>query len=197
MNVLSGTSWTLNFMCIVYTSGLYFEELILYNKGCEWRPWNMVSCIKRSLSGSSTGIYIILVLKSLYSSSLDWGHFSSFSMHQIYATSVTLLYTLLYNIIYNYLKWGHLTNQDSWPCPWCPDQRKFTVCMYTSAYLLYVDMCRPTYTLFPQVPLVIVDSIYYGKFVLTPLNILLYNVFGKGGPDLYGRYWYWQGVCLM
>ena len=37
-----------------------------------------------------------------------------------------------------------------------------------------------------QVPLVIIDSIYYGKFVLAPLNILIYNVFGKGGPNLYG-----------
>ena len=37
-----------------------------------------------------------------------------------------------------------------------------------------------------QVPLIIVDSIYYGKFVFAPWNILLYNVFGKGGPNLYG-----------
>ena len=37
-----------------------------------------------------------------------------------------------------------------------------------------------------QVPLVAIDSIYYGKLVLTPLNIVLYNVFGKGGPNLYG-----------
>ena len=34
----------------------------------------------------------------------------------------------------------------------------------------------------------VVDSIYYGKFVCTPLNIILYNVFGKGGPNLYGEY---------
>ena len=37
-----------------------------------------------------------------------------------------------------------------------------------------------------QAPLVAVDSVYYGRLVLTPLNIVLYNVFGKGGPDLYG-----------
>jgi len=36
-------------------------------------------------------------------------------------------------------------------------------------------------------PLATVDSLYYGKFVLAPLNILRYNVFGKGGPDLYGE----------
>ena len=39
-----------------------------------------------------------------------------------------------------------------------------------------------------QVPLVAVDSVYYGKLVLAPLNIVLYNVFGKGGPDLYGMH---------
>ena len=33
----------------------------------------------------------------------------------------------------------------------------------------------------------VIDSIYYGKFVLAPLNIIIYNVFGKGGPDLYGE----------
>ena len=38
-----------------------------------------------------------------------------------------------------------------------------------------------------QVPLVIVDSIYYGKLVCAPLNIIMYNVFGKGGPNLYGE----------
>ena len=39
-----------------------------------------------------------------------------------------------------------------------------------------------------QVPLAVVDSLYYGKFVLAPLNILWYNVFRRGGgPDLYGK----------
>ena len=37
-----------------------------------------------------------------------------------------------------------------------------------------------------QVPLVAIDSVYYGRPVLAPLNIVLYNVFGKGGPNLYG-----------
>nr|CDJ91310.1 Alg9 mannosyltransferase domain containing protein [Haemonchus contortus] len=31
-----------------------------------------------------------------------------------------------------------------------------------------------------------VDSYYYGKRVLAPLNIVLYNVFSEHGPDLYG-----------
>uniref|UniRef100_A0A3Q2QSV8 Mannosyltransferase n=1 Tax=Fundulus heteroclitus TaxID=8078 RepID=A0A3Q2QSV8_FUNHE len=36
------------------------------------------------------------------------------------------------------------------------------------------------------VPLVVVDSFFYGKLVIAPLNILLYNVFSEHGPDLYG-----------
>ncbi|XP_064424785.1 alpha-1,2-mannosyltransferase ALG9 isoform X2 [Latimeria chalumnae] len=44
------------------------------------------------------------------------------------------------------------------------------------------------------VPLVCVDSYYYGKLVIAPMNIVLYNVFTPHGPDLYvqnlGRpYW--------
>uniref|UniRef100_A0A6I8PFP7 Mannosyltransferase n=1 Tax=Ornithorhynchus anatinus TaxID=9258 RepID=A0A6I8PFP7_ORNAN len=41
------------------------------------------------------------------------------------------------------------------------------------------------------VPMVIVDSYYYGKLVIAPLNIVLYNVFTSHGPDLYGTEpWY-------
>ncbi|KAM8927591.1 alpha-1,2-mannosyltransferase ALG9 [Pelodytes ibericus] len=36
------------------------------------------------------------------------------------------------------------------------------------------------------VPLVAVDSYYYGKLVIAPLNIVIYNVFTNHGPDLYG-----------
>jgi alpha-1,2-mannosyltransferase len=36
------------------------------------------------------------------------------------------------------------------------------------------------------VPVAYIDSHYYGKFVLSWLNIIAYNVFGGGGPDLYG-----------
>lgn len=32
-----------------------------------------------------------------------------------------------------------------------------------------------------------VDSYFYGKAVVAPLNILLYNVFTPHGPDLYGN----------
>ncbi|KAG9351484.1 hypothetical protein JZ751_022734 [Albula glossodonta] len=35
-------------------------------------------------------------------------------------------------------------------------------------------------------PVVAVDSYYYGKLVIAPLNIILYNVFTPHGPDLYG-----------
>lgn len=38
-----------------------------------------------------------------------------------------------------------------------------------------------------QVPLILVDSYYYGKLVVAPLNAVFYNVFNThGGPELYG-----------
>uniref|UniRef100_A0A8C0XZ42 Mannosyltransferase n=1 Tax=Castor canadensis TaxID=51338 RepID=A0A8C0XZ42_CASCN len=41
------------------------------------------------------------------------------------------------------------------------------------------------------VPVVVIDSYYYGKLVIAPLNIVLYNVFTAHGPDLYGTEpWY-------
>lgn len=36
------------------------------------------------------------------------------------------------------------------------------------------------------VPMVLVDSLIYGKLVIAPLNIVMYNVFGGAGPELYG-----------
>lgn len=36
------------------------------------------------------------------------------------------------------------------------------------------------------VPMVWVDSLYFGKFVVAPINIILYNVFTNHGPNLYG-----------
>lgn len=35
-------------------------------------------------------------------------------------------------------------------------------------------------------PMIWIDSIYYGRFVLAPLNIIMYNVFTSHGPDIYG-----------
>lgn len=37
-----------------------------------------------------------------------------------------------------------------------------------------------------MVPLIMVDSKHFGKLVIAPLNIVLYNVFTSHGPDLYG-----------
>uniref|UniRef100_A0A182VXH3 Mannosyltransferase n=1 Tax=Anopheles minimus TaxID=112268 RepID=A0A182VXH3_9DIPT len=36
------------------------------------------------------------------------------------------------------------------------------------------------------VPIVLIDSIYFGKFTVAALNIIHYNVFTSHGPDLYG-----------
>lgn len=33
-----------------------------------------------------------------------------------------------------------------------------------------------------------IDSKHFGKLVIAPLNIVLYNVFTSHGPDLYGKY---------
>lgn len=51
----------------------------------------------------------------------------------------------------------------------------------------FVRFTLPLFVLcLSQVPLVAVDSYFYGKLVIAPLNILLYNVFTPHGPDLYG-----------
>ncbi|XP_068773041.1 alpha-1,2-mannosyltransferase ALG9 isoform X2 [Struthio camelus] len=49
----------------------------------------------------------------------------------------------------------------------------------------FLNWCVVSLIMF-LVPLVIVDSYYYGKLVVAPLNIVLYNVFTSHGPDLYG-----------
>lgn len=36
------------------------------------------------------------------------------------------------------------------------------------------------------IPMIWIDSMYYGKLVVAPLNILIYNVFTSHGPNLYG-----------
>ncbi|XP_062521417.1 alpha-1,2-mannosyltransferase ALG9-like isoform X2 [Corticium candelabrum] len=36
------------------------------------------------------------------------------------------------------------------------------------------------------VPTAVIDYYFYRKFVVASMNIVLYNVFGKGGPELYG-----------
>ncbi|KAG8569358.1 hypothetical protein GDO81_014383 [Engystomops pustulosus] len=49
----------------------------------------------------------------------------------------------------------------------------------------FINWCLVALILF-LVPLVAIDSYYYGKLVIAPLNIVLYNVFTPHGPDLYG-----------
>jgi len=36
------------------------------------------------------------------------------------------------------------------------------------------------------IPIVWVDSIYFGKLVIAPLNIVFYNIFTNHGPNIYG-----------
>ena len=36
--------------------------------------------------------------------------------------------------------------------------------------------------------MIAIDQQYYGKLVVAPLNIVLYNVFSEHGPDIYGTY---------
>ncbi|XP_067647618.1 alpha-1,2-mannosyltransferase ALG9 isoform X2 [Eurosta solidaginis] len=36
------------------------------------------------------------------------------------------------------------------------------------------------------VPMVIIDSIYFGKLVIAPLNLVIYNVFTSHGPNIFG-----------
>ncbi|XP_053546083.1 alpha-1,2-mannosyltransferase ALG9 isoform X2 [Bombina bombina] len=49
----------------------------------------------------------------------------------------------------------------------------------------FINWCLVALIVF-LVPLVAIDSYYYGKLVIAPLNIVLYNVFTPHGPDLYG-----------
>ncbi|XP_073458526.1 alpha-1,2-mannosyltransferase ALG9 isoform X1 [Aquarana catesbeiana] len=49
----------------------------------------------------------------------------------------------------------------------------------------FINWCVVALIIF-LVPLVAIDSYYYGKLVIAPLNIVLYNVFTPHGPDLYG-----------
>jgi alpha-1,2-mannosyltransferase len=53
---------------------------------------------------------------------------------------------------------------------------------------------------FISIPIILVDSYLYGKFVFPPLNIFIYNVFSaKGGPELYGKepFSYYVKNCIL
>lgn len=52
---------------------------------------------------------------------------------------------------------------------------------------LYFILFALVYGAMILVPLILVDSYYYGRFVVAPLNAVLYNVFNShAGPELYG-----------
>lgn len=62
--------------------------------------------------------------------------------------------------------------------------------IYTVSVVRMLPEQNSTVALFSalfQVPVVVIDSYYYGKLVVAPLNIVLYNVFTPHGPDLYGK----------
>lgn len=51
-----------------------------------------------------------------------------------------------------------------------------------------------------SVPILLIDSYFYGKWVFPPLNIFIYNVLSsKGGPELYGRepFSYYVKNCIL
>eukprot|EP00105_Crassostrea_gigas_P012644 XP_011428699.1 PREDICTED: alpha-1,2-mannosyltransferase ALG9 isoform X1 [Crassostrea gigas] len=52
-------------------------------------------------------------------------------------------------------------------------------------YGFFIKWCMVALVLF-LVPSMQVDFHYYGKLVIAPLNIVMYNVFTEHGPDLYG-----------
>ncbi|XP_058451284.1 alpha-1,2-mannosyltransferase ALG9 isoform X2 [Malaya genurostris] len=55
------------------------------------------------------------------------------------------------------------------------------------------------FTVIIGLPLVLVDSYFYGKFTLAPLNIIAYNIFSSHGPNLFGvesKYFYFNNLFL-
>ncbi|XP_053308593.1 alpha-1,2-mannosyltransferase ALG9 isoform X2 [Spea bombifrons] len=61
----------------------------------------------------------------------------------------------------------------------------FDVLFLKRKWKSFINWCLVALILF-LVPLAAIDSYYYGKLVIAPLNIVLYNVFTNHGPDLYG-----------
>ncbi|CEF60936.1 Alpha-1,2-mannosyltransferase ALG9 [Strongyloides ratti] len=60
------------------------------------------------------------------------------------------------------------------------------VFIYNKKYLLKFIIYAGISGLLISVPMIYFDSLYFGKTVFAPLNIVLYNVFSSHGPDLYG-----------
>nr|XP_034330527.1 alpha-1,2-mannosyltransferase ALG9 [Crassostrea gigas] len=63
-------------------------------------------------------------------------------------------------------------------------------------YGFFIKWCMVALVLF-LVPSMQVDFHYYGKLVIAPLNIVLYNVFTEHGPDLYGGLFYTRASLLI
>lgn len=85
---------------------------------------------------------------------------------------------LFLNVLY-YLSDDHIGNE-------C-----FVNVYYAFSHLQFKILC--------QIPLIAIDSSYYGKLVIAPLNIVKYNVFTNHGPDLYGvEPWYFYFLnCFL
>jgi len=52
-------------------------------------------------------------------------------------------------------------------------------------FYYFIKCCFMALLIF-LVPMIAIDQQYYGKLVVAPLNIVLYNVFSEHGPDIYG-----------
>jgi alpha-1,2-mannosyltransferase len=56
--------------------------------------------------------------------------------------------------------------------------------------ILYFLKWTIAFGLLISIPMILVDSYFFGKFVFAPLNIVMYNVFPQNpnqGPDIYGK----------
>lgn len=62
-------------------------------------------------------------------------------------------------------------------------------------------LCPSAHPPYPQIPVVALDTLFYGKLTIVPWNIVKYNVFPEGerGPGLYGTesvYYYLHNLLL-
>ena len=95
-----------------------------------------------------------------------------------------------------YLGWFN----DGCDCSWLVSQ----LCLFLSVFntsFLDLRLTEAATAFFFQVPVIGIDSLAYGKFVIVPWNIVRYNIFGgsERGPDLYGTspwYFYVNNLVL-
>ncbi|XP_054707313.1 alpha-1,2-mannosyltransferase ALG9-like [Uloborus diversus] len=73
----------------------------------------------------------------------------------------------------------------------------FDIIVLKRKFVLFVKSALASLSLI-IIPLVFIDSKHFGKLVLAPLNIVLYNVFSSHGPNLYGTepfsYYFLNGI---